>query len=241
MGGATCIGDSIHRSPGPWTPSIQRLLTHLRWQGVTWVPEPRGVDEQGRDKLSYMPGLVPQHPLPAWIWNDQILVDAAVMMTELHKATENFVSEGAVWQLPTHQPAEVVCHNDFAPYNMVFINERLSGVINWDTASPGPRVWDVSYLAYRLVPLNELTVDDGLVISLEDRARRLRLLCDSYGPTLTPAEVVAMAVQRLGELADFAEARADEGLEHLRSHTDLYRRDASWIKERADVLGEPTS
>lgn len=238
MGGATRIGDSVHRTPGPWTPSIQRLLTHLRQQDLTWVPEPRGVDEQGRDKLSYLPGLVPQHPLPAWIWSEQILVDAAVMMAELHKATEDFRSEGAIWQLPTHQPAEVFCHNDFAPCNMVFSNERLSGVIDWDTASPGPRVWDLAYLAYRLVPLNELTVDDGLVISLEDRAQRLHLLCRSYGPTLTTAEVVAMAVQRLHELADFTQARADEGLEHLRSHADLYRRDASWIEERADALGE---
>src|SRR3712207_8588713 len=46
----------------------------------------------------------------------------------------------AVWQLPRHEPAEVVCHNDFAPYNLMFEGEDLTGVIDLDLASPGPRI-----------------------------------------------------------------------------------------------------
>ena len=38
----------------------------------------------------------------------------------------------------------------------------ISGVIDFDMASPGSRIWDISYLAYRLVPFAEdsFTYDD---------------------------------------------------------------------------------
>ena len=51
-------------------------------------------------------------------------------------------------------PVEVICHNDFATYNLVFDGENVVGVIDWDFASPGPRLWDIAYLAYRIVPLS---------------------------------------------------------------------------------------
>ncbi len=179
--------------------------------------------------------------MPEWVWSDEVLVRAADMMAQLHQATIDFNRDESVWRLPAHEPVEVICHNDFAPYNMVFTDQRLSGVIDWDTASPGPRVWDLAYLAYRLVPLSHPANADGLASSLPERARRLRLLCRTYGPAATPAEVASVAVQRLHELAAFTEARADEGHEHVRSHVDLYRRDASWLAEHTDVLCAPAS
>jgi len=236
MAGAVRLGDSVRRQAGVWTPTIQRLLDHLNRQGLSWSPRPLGQDERGRDNLTYLPGLVPQYPLPEWIWRDDVLTAAARFMAQLHEASANFDTRGAVWQLPAHEPAEVICHNDFAPYNMVFTDEQLTGVIDWDTASPGPRVWDLAYLAYRLVPLTDPANTDGLDSSPTERVRRLRLLCAAYGPAVNPAEVPAVAVVRLAELAAFTEARADEGHEHLRSHVELYRRDARWIAARADQL-----
>ena len=44
----------------------------------------------------------------------------------------------------------------------------------------------------------------------------------------------AAVVVRLEELAAFTEARVEEGQEHLRSHVELYRRDARWIDGHAD-------
>jgi len=236
MAGAVRVGDSVRRHAGAWTPTIQRLLGHLSDQGLTWIPRPLGQDERGRDSLTYLPGLVPQYPLPEWIWHDDVLTTAARLVAQLHEASTGFDTHGAVWQLPAHEPAEVICHNDFAPYNMVFTDERLTGVIDWDTASPGPRVWDLAYLAYRLVPLTDPANADGLNNSPAERARRLRLLCAAYGPAVNPADVAAAAVPRLEELAAFTAARADDGHEHLRSHVELYRRDARWIAAHTDQL-----
>ena len=236
MGGAVRVGETVRRPAGAWTPTVQRLLRHLREQGIDWIPEPLGYDDRGRDRLSFLPGVVPQYPLPDWIWHDDVLAEAGRLLAQLHQASGSFDARGAVWRLPHHEPAEVVCHNDFAPYNMVFTDQRLSGVIDWDTASPGPRSWDVAYLAYRLVPLSDPANADGLASSLPERARRLRLLCSAYGTAVQPAEVVAMAVCRLEDLASFTEARADEGHEQLRSHVALYRRDVQWMSSHAGQL-----
>jgi hypothetical protein len=236
MSGAVRVGATVRRNAGAWSPTIQRLLRHLRDRGITWVPQPLGIDERGRDSVSYLPGLVPQYPLPDWMWSDDVLHDAGARLAHLHRAGAGFDTTGAVWQLPIRQPAEVVCHNDFAPYNMVFSDERLTGVIDWDTASPGPRAWDLSYLAYRLVPLAHPDNADAIDSDLRERARRLRLLCDAYGHGLVPADVLPVAIDRLYDLAGFTESRADQGQEDLRSHVGLYRRDATWIAALSDRL-----
>ena len=116
---------------------------------------------------------------------------------------------------------------------MTFVDGRLAGVFDFDAASPGPRLWDLAYLAYRLVPLTDPANGDGLDSEVSQRARRLRLLCDAYsryhGHEVDTAAVLPVAVQRLDDLAHFTQGRADAGQEDLRGHADLYRRDAAWI------------
>ena len=85
-----------------------------------------------------------------------MLVRAAQVLRAYHDASADFLPRaGAVWQWPAREPAQVVCHNDFAPYNLMFEGEELTGVIDFDLASPGPRVWDMGYTAYRFVPLTD--------------------------------------------------------------------------------------
>jgi hypothetical protein len=210
MGGATRAGATVRRNAGPWSPTIQRLLGHLHDHGVDWVPSPLGFDERGRDSVSFLPGLVPNYPLPHWIWTDDVLADAGRCLAQLHRATATFDTTDAVWQLESRSPAEVVCHNDFAPYNMVFTDGRLTGVIDWDTASPGPRVWDLAYLAYRLVPLTEPQNVEAGPIDPHRRAGRLASLCDAYADGPRPADVLPRSGRpppRTGQLHPVARRR----------------------------------
>lgn len=231
------IGLTVRRPAEPWSSTVQRLLRHLRDLGVDWVPEPMGTDNQGRSVVGFLPGLVPQDPMPDWVWRDHVLESAGRRLAELHAASASFGADTGPWQLPRHEPAEVICHNDFAPYNMVFNDFGLTGVIDWDAASPGPRLWDVAYLAYRIVPLMTPGHPDGIATDLSERVRRLRLLCDVYNSGLRPHDVLAVAIERLHELAHFTEARAGQSRPDLRSHVDLYLRDAEWIGVTNQQLG----
>src|SRR5438046_5883406 len=54
--GVVRIGDTVHRPTGPWTPTIHAYLRHLRAAGFTASPEVLGIDEKGREVLTYIPG-----------------------------------------------------------------------------------------------------------------------------------------------------------------------------------------
>lgn len=236
MGGAVRVGGSVRRRADVWSPTVQRLLAHLRVHGIGWAPEPLGRDESGRDKVSFLPGVVPQYPLPEWVWAESVLISSGRHLAQFHDASVSFDRTGATWQLPVHEPAEVICHNDFAPYNMVFTDGQLTGVIDWDTASPGPRAWDLAYLAYRLVPLHDPNDETSGITDLAALALRLRLLCDSYGADIGPAEILEVVPGRLRELAAFTEARAAAGHDDLSAHASLYRRDAAWVTAQVSRL-----
>jgi hypothetical protein len=229
-------GDTVRRGAGAWTATVHDLLRHVRAGEVCWVPEPRGLDAFDREVLGYVEGEVPSYPMPDWVWGEQVLVAAARLLRQYHDATVDFPRAGRRWQLPAHEPDEVICHNDFAPYNFVFRAGVLHGVIDFDTASPGPRVWDLSYLAYRLVPLAAPGNPDAVASDDRARAARLRRLCAAYGDGVTPAAVLALAPERLDELAVLTAAR------ELHSHVGIYQADARYIREhRAMLAGDGPS
>jgi hypothetical protein len=216
------FGDRVHRTAGPWSPTVHAYLRHLRAHGFDLVPRPFGFDEQGREVLEFLPGPVPAYPLPDAVWTDAFLADAATVLRRLHDASIGFDRTGAVWQQPTRLPDDVVSVNDFAPYNLVVEDGRIVGVIDLDQASPGPRVRDVAHLAYRLVPLTAPSNEDGRSTSDAERGRRLRLVADTYGD-LAPAAVLVALGPQLGDIAAHAEqaGRPD--------HAALYRADAAYL------------
>ncbi len=223
------VGDSVRRPSGPWTPTVHSLLRTLRRAGIDQVPEPFGMDDEGREVLSFIHGTVAHYPLPGWVWSDAILEEAAVLLRRMHDASTAARFMSAVWQSPSHDPQEVICHNDFAPYNMVFDNGHLVGVIDFDTASPGPRVWDLAYLAYRLVPFGE-DAESGAPTG-EARISRLALLIREYGMSFDPHEVLEVMAVRLEELAAYTDGRAaDTGDATFVEHAAMYRRDAAHIR-----------
>lgn len=235
--GVVRVGDKVLREAGSWTPTVHRLLTHVRAVGMTAVPEPFGLDEQGREIVSFLPGEVPGWPAPEWLWSESVLTDVGRLLRRFHDATADFSRSDAVWRLPAHEPAEVICHNDAGPYNMVFRGGRLVGLIDFDTASPGPRVLDLAYLAYRIAPLSgDALAGVGYDGGRLDPMGRLDALLSAYGvpPSRTEvfarAEVLGAMVGKLHDLADWSVARADVGgPPALREHAAMYRADARMI------------
>lgn len=227
------VGDTVHRTAGPWTPAVHRLLATLRMAGVMEVPEPLGLDEQGREVLSFLPGAVGNYPLPGWLWSPTILHEAGALLRRVHDASVPLAHTAAVWQMPAHEPIEVVCLNDVAPYNMVFHEGHLTGLIDLDMASPGPRIWDLAYLAYRLVPLGEYSDDHAP----EEGARldRLNALIRSYGYDFGQDALLRAAAERMEDLAVFTDRRAaDTGRSDFTDHAALYRRDRDRLIDMSD-------
>lgn len=236
MGGARRSGSTVSRPGGPWTPTVQRLLHHLHAHGVTWVPEPRGIDASGRDLTTFLPGDVPRYPMPEWVWDVSVLEEAARLLRHTHDASASFDRRGSTWRMAGREPSEVICHNDLGPHNMVFIDGRAAGIIDWDLAAPGPRVWDLAHLAYRLVPLTAEDNPDVPVTDLRWRAARLRLLCERYGTGAHPGAVLQAAAERVAELARFTEEAARAVAPDLAAHPAIYRADLDWLRRTSAAL-----
>jgi hypothetical protein len=234
MNSVVRVGATVRRVAGPWTPSVHALLDWLRAHGAGDVaPRGHGFDERGREVLDYVPGVVANHPMPAWVWSEAALVGCARLLRSVHDASTGFLESpaGAVaeWQLPAREPAEVICHNDAAPYNTVFRDGLPVALIDWDTAAPGPRIRDLAYLAYRVVPF--LRDAEPEAPTGTARVARLDALIAAYGFPYSRRDVLTAMAGRLDELADFSDRRADEAAKpELRLHAAMYRADAAAIR-----------
>jgi Ser/Thr protein kinase RdoA (MazF antagonist) len=225
MGPVSRRGDEVLRTSGPWTANVHRLLQLCADSGIEGIPRPLGYTGDGRERLSYLPGIVPAYPMPDWVWTDVVLDDAARLLRRLHDASLPLAGVTEGWRSPVRQPAEVVCHNDFAPYNLVFTDGRLTGVIDFDYCSPGSRLWDLAYLAYTLAPLTGALAVGPFTGG--ERADRLQRLLNTYGSPATVNELRATVVLRLRDLADFSdEASVSLGNPELADHAAGYRTDA---------------
>lgn len=225
-------GDTVLRLAGPWTPTVHRYLSYLRGAGIDWVPRPLAADAV-RERLTFVDGDVPAYPLPGWVFSPDVLVDGARRLRLLHDASIGFGLDGAIWQSRAKVPAEVICHNDFAPHNLAFRDGRVVGAIDFDFCSPGPRLWDIAYFATRVVPLTADT--PGNAPGMEHARARVQAVLDAYGhdhggPTLTWDAVLRVAIIRLHDLADLTRDKAVElGNPELGDDSAGYTRDGEYL------------
>ncbi|WP_253766263.1 phosphotransferase [Goodfellowiella coeruleoviolacea] len=164
------VGDTVRRVPSARADFVHELLRLLEQRGWPGAPRLLGVDERGREVLTFLAGWVPWRAAHrARIRSAGALVRVAELLREFHDLTEGTALAG---------DREVVCHNDLSPKNTVY-RELPQGplpvaFIDWDLAAPGERVQDVAHLCWQYLDLGPSWVDAG------QAGRRLRLLCDAY-------------------------------------------------------------
>ncbi len=186
-GSVTRSGEEVRRGSGYWSPAVHAWLAHLSACGANVAPRPLGLDAaSGVEVLSYLDGTVPSGGAsPPYLWREDTLAAIARLIRRFHDAAASFVPPaGARWQSTVASPGggEVICHNDLAPWNTVFVDGHPRGFIDWDLAAPGPRSWDVAFALWHFVPLyGDPSSDPFDVTVFEPRARRARLFCDAYG------------------------------------------------------------
>jgi hypothetical protein len=164
------VGDTVRRQPGRGF--VRELLGFLERSGWGGAPRFLGVDEQGREILTFVDGYVPWQeggaPGASGVTAEGSLVRVAELVREFHDLTAG---------TPLAGDAEVVCHNDLAPNNTVYSPDgdglRPVAFIDWDLAAPGRRIHDVAHVCWQYLGLGP-----GAVVGRA--ARGIRLICDAY-------------------------------------------------------------
>ncbi|WP_433363324.1 aminoglycoside phosphotransferase family protein [Actinoplanes sp. CA-142083] len=184
--GAVRVGDEVRRPVQPWTANAHAVLRHLEDAGFDGAPRARGFDEQGRERLTFLPGetLGETWPWPAWLRTDEALRQVGAWLRRLHDATATFrPAADAVWFTGrAWEPGLLMAHLDASPWNAVWADGELVGFVDWDTVSPSRREDDLAFSALTWVPLltAELAGNAGFD-EATDRHRRFHLLLDAYG------------------------------------------------------------
>lgn len=233
------VGTTVRRPTGAWSDRVHDLLRHLERVGLAGVPRFHGTTPEGLEVLDFLPGEVSGYPVTEAAATHEALVGAARLLRRYHDATAGFAATAPAdgWMMPARDPVEVICHNDFAPHNCVLQGDRVVGVVDFDTAGPGPRTWDVAYAAYRWVPLSD-PVAAGVRGTAQEQPARLRAFCDAYGLDGPGRRtLVDVVVARLNALVAFMRAEAAAGDEafagHLADgHDALYLHDAGYVARR---------
>jgi tRNA A-37 threonylcarbamoyl transferase component Bud32 len=104
--------------------------------------------------LSYIIGTAGHYPLKPYVLSESTLIRLALLLRQFHDATISFsLPENFGWQNPIIGKREVICHGDAGPYNIIFRNSQPVALIDFERATPGPRIWDIAFVLYRFAPL----------------------------------------------------------------------------------------
>lgn len=212
-GGVWKVGRTVRRPTGPWTASVHEYLHWLEGEGLGGIPHVSGIDEDGREIVSYIEGR--GVPVDDEIVLDEVLEQAVTWLREFHDIAEDFQPGPRLWRQTGEEPVDlepgqVICHNDPGAYNWIIQSGRFVAMIDWDLAGPGDPVDDLAFLCWTGIPLYREIPD-------EDAVRRLDLVVDAYGgpgPRTLLAAVVARMKTATERIAAGIE-REDPGMVHL--------------------------
>ena len=134
------VGDTVRRPSGSFTESVHHLLRHLRDHGFDLAPEPRGIDEAGREILSFILGRDQGWPLLP----DILRIEGAERLGELASRLRSALASyecpaTARWQfaMGAPRPGEAIQHGDLGLWNLLWGDDgQIAGV--WTGISPSP-------------------------------------------------------------------------------------------------------
>lgn len=219
------VGDTVHRTSGPWTPSVQRVLAHLRTAGCDLAPVPLGTDARGREVVSYLPGTPARRPWPPVLLGLDGVHQVAEAVVRLGTALASYdVRPDDVWRhggVPAgagSAPVTTLRHGDLGLWNTIWEGDRLTGVIDWDYLEPAPEGWDLAQLCWYVLPVRPERWPDHGFDGEPDLEARLAVVAEHAGRT--PRELLETLDEVMGLDLERVTTRGADGIHPWRTFLD---------------------
>jgi Ser/Thr protein kinase RdoA (MazF antagonist) len=151
------VGDRVRHPSQPWSASVQALLAHLRDAGFTEAPQPFGVTPDG-DEVAFIPG-VGGDDACLLVDSDSAVAAVGDLLRRYHEAVAGWRPRASVsWfdgsagtgsstssDTGSRLGDTLVCHGDVGPWNLVWRDGRIVGLIDWEHAHVSTRTSDIAY------------------------------------------------------------------------------------------------
>ncbi len=155
------IGDKVHRTRSSNYKFIHSILLYLEKNSFAYSPKFIGFDKNDREILTYIAGEVPR----TFTLSLNQKIESIKILKNFHDLLAEHKSVGEY---------ETICHNDFAPWNIIVKNNNVVGVIDFDECAPGYRIDDVAYFIWTFLDLGVSEDTD------EKQIRDISTLIDTY-------------------------------------------------------------
>lgn len=249
--GVVRSGDTVRRPHGASSSRVQALLIHLERAGFTGAPRYLGVDDRGRDVLTFVDGEVAGRPAPEWVASEDRARSVASLLRRYHDAVASFGMpeifrdasptqlEGAPDPLPI--PQELIGHRDVTLENVVFRDGVACALIDFDIARPSSRLDDICNLLQWWAPWQP-TADRPPALAQVDAFARAAMMVDVYGLDADSRSMIVPLAQNAAERTWYSmRLRAErEGGGWRRMWDagvgDAIRRRQAWLAENEDAL-----
>ena len=210
------VGPHVLRPSNPHSQSVFAFLRHVRAAGFDGVPQPQGIDPDGRERLEFIEGDAPAAPYPEWALADGALVSVAELIARFHRAAAAFdgTGPGLSWndEIADARGGPIVCHNDICLENVVFRDGVAVGLLDFDFSAPGRPVHDLAQFVRMCVPIDDDQSAALLGWDGPDKPSRLRLVCDSYGLDRPGrADLLDILDDAMAHSGEFVKRHADLG------------------------------
>lgn len=221
------VGETVRRSLKDNSAFVHRLLGHLEERGFDGAPRFLGIDEAGREILSYIDGIVPYDGSAHVDFRaDTALVGVFQLLRRLHDFTASTDLSGS---------EEVVMHGDPTPRNTVYRDGNPVAFIDFDLAHPGRRLRDVAQALWQFLDMGSSESRD-----LAEHRRRIPMLCHAYGMDETTGlidEIIALQTTTLVGLKQGADAGNQAFAKLIRGGAlESVRRERQWVSENKAQL-----
>ena len=238
------VGETVRHPREHWTASVHALLGYLRDRGFAEAPDPVAVGDDTRRSPT---SRASRATTPVgWSPPTRRVAAVAQLLRRYHDIVAEWRPSESSRSGTTARSApaggdQLVCHGDVGPWNLVWRDGRLVGLIDWEYATIGTRRTDIAYALHYLAPVPRPQLLAGHSRACERRPRRrhrMAVFAEAYGIAVDDQLVDEVldsqqaGVQMMITLAERGRLRQRQLIDA--GELDRERRAVVWTADRRD-------